>query len=228
MRGSRRLVVGVTTLAAAAAMGGEAHAQSYGFSFNAPGIGGSVVLTYGAATDARYPGAYKITGISGTFSDTNNGLNIVNVPIGSLVPTTRATPDTTNLLAPNEFSRFAVASGLDGPAPSVSYTNLFWPGGAPQTASDYPFFGGFLDIYGLLFEIGGGRVVNLWSDGNLGGGPITYGAAVVTSQMALDYVFDGVTVSVTPEPGSVWLLGVGGVGLVGVFTWRRRRPSAAV
>ena len=222
MKGSRRLVAGLTTLAAATAMGGEARAQTYSFSFNGPGIGGSVVLTYGAARDARYSNAYRITGISGTFTDTNNGLNIVNVPIGSLVPTTRATPDSTNLLAPNEFSRFAVASGLDGPAPSVSYTNLLWPGGSPQTATDYPFSGGFLDIYGLLFEIGGGRVVNLWSDGNLDFGPVTYGAAVVTSERALDYTFAGVTATVTPEPGSLWLLVAGGGGLVGLLTLRRR------
>ena len=33
------------------------------------------------------------------------------------------------------------------------------------SASDYPPHGGFLDIYGLMFNIGGGRVVDFWSNG---------------------------------------------------------------
>ena len=54
----------------------------------------------------------RVTGISGTFSDSNNGLNIVNAPIGPLEPIKHDTPESTNLLAPNDFSRFAVAAGL--------------------------------------------------------------------------------------------------------------------
>ena len=74
----------------------------------------------------------------------------------------------------------AAASTTPGlPAPNngfLSYDNLFYPGGSPQTASDYPFRGGCLDIYGLMFSIGGGRVVNtFWSNGDFsvtGSGPI--------------------------------------------------------
>ena len=36
---------------------------------------------------------------------------------------------------------------------------------AAASASDYPPHGGFLDIYGLMFNIGGGRVVDFWSNG---------------------------------------------------------------
>jgi hypothetical protein len=59
--------------------------------------------------------------------------------------------------------------------------NLFYPGGSPQTASDYPVLGGFLDIYGLLFDIGGSSVNDFWSNGDFSGtgtGPIDYGARV--------------------------------------------------
>lgn len=226
MKTVRRLAASLTMLAAVTTMAGTAHAQTYSFSFSGPGTGGTIVLTYGAATDATYHDAREVTGISGTFFDTNNGLNIVDASIGSLVSVTHATPEPGNLRAPNDFSRFAVASGL--PAQSggfVTYDNLFWPGGSPPTATDYTAHGGFLDIYGLLFEIGGGRVVNLWSNGADDTGAVDYGASVTTSNIALDYVVGGVTTAVTtPEPSALWLVGV---GVVGVLTWRRRTAGAA-
>ena len=172
-------------------------------------------------TDSKYSQAFEVTGISGTFSDSNNGLNIVNAPIGPLEPIKHDTPESTNLLAPNDFSRFAVTADL--PAVNngfLTYDNLFYPGGSPPTASDYPLHGGFLDIYGLLFDIGGGRVVDLWSNGDLSGtgtGPIDYGVAVATPATSLDYVSGGV--SVTPEPNALALLSG---GLLGLLVWRRR------
>jgi hypothetical protein len=199
----------------------QADASTFDFSFTGPGVSGTVQLTYGAATDAKYPQAFEVTGISGTFSDSNNGLNIVNAPISALVPINHATPESTNLLAPNDFSRFAVTTGLPEESNGfMTYDNLFWPGSSPQTGSDYPPHGGFLDVYGLLFNIGGGRVVDFWSNGDLSGtgtGPIDYGVAVATSATALDYVNGGA--SVTPEPGTLTLLGG---GLVGILAWRKR------
>jgi hypothetical protein len=113
-----------------------------------------------------------------------------------------------------------VASGL----PSVNnglltYDNLFWPGGSPQTASDYPPHGGFLDIYGLMFNIGGGEVVDFFSNGAGSNGVVDYGVAVATSSVALDYVAGGVSV---PEPSSLWLLGS---GLLGMIVWRRHAAT---
>ena len=202
-----------------AAIASHAEAGTVVFSFSGPGVSGSLELTYGAATDATYPAALEVTGISGTFSDTNVG--IVNATITSLVAITRDAPEATNLLAPNDFSKFSVASGLTH-QPLLSYDNLYWPAGSPQTASDYPFYGGVLDIYGLLFNIGGGTVVNVWSNGdNSGSGIIDYGVAVATHAAALDYVETGVRQ--VPEPGTLAMLSCGLVILL-----VRRRPSLLV
>ena len=203
---------------------GQASAATINFTFTGPGVSGAVALTYGAAADSKYPQAFEVTGISGFFSDSNNGLNIVSAPITSLEAIRRDPPETSNLLAPRDFSRFAVTAGLpDEDNGSLSFDNLFYPNGSPQTASDYPVHGGFLDIYGLLFDIGGGRVVNVWSNGDFGTGAIDYGVAVATPAKSLDYVGGGVAAS--PEPGAFVLL-AGGLG--GLVTWRRARKSRLV
>lgn len=201
----------------------SAGASTFTFSFAGAGVSGTVNLTYGSATDAKYSHAYEVTGISGTFTDTNNGLSIVNQAIGPLVTVNHSTPTPTNLLAPADFSKFTVAAGL--PAQSggaLTYDNLFYPGGSPQTANDYALHGGFLDIYGLMFSVGGGRVLDFWSNGDLTGsgtGPIDYGYVLATSATALDGVSGGVVI--TPEPGSLCLCGVG--LLLALHEWRRRK-----
>ncbi len=211
----KKLVVSATLLFAAS-LSSQANASTVGFSFAGPGVSGTIDLTYGTNTDAKYPQAFEVTGVSGFFSDSNNGLNIVNAPLGQLEAIRHDTPDSTNLLAPHDFSRFAVAAGTSHG--SLSYDNLFYPGGSPQTASDYPPHGGFLDIYGLLFDIGGGRVVNVWSNGvTSASGVADFGVALATSATSLDYVGGGVAVS--PEPSAFILLGS---GLIMMLAWRRR------
>ncbi len=196
-----------------ASLAPRANADTFQFNFGGSGVSGAVALTYGAATDATYPQAFEVTGISGSFSDTNVG--IINAPIVGIAPIHRAAPEPTNLLAPDDFSRFAVATGTDHG--SLNYDNLLYPGGSPQTATDYPFHGGFVDIYGVLFDIGNGTVVNFWSNGVLPGTHfVDYGVAVATSATALDYVGGGV--AVTPEPGTLWLLGTGSLA---ILLWRR-------
>ena len=185
--------------------------------------------------DSKYPGkGFEITGIGGTFSDA--ALGIVDAPITSLVPISPTAPlDPTNVQAPNDFSHFAVATGLPSDNDGfLTYDNLFWPGGAPVTAPDFDGAGGFLDIYGLMFTLGGntvapGTVVDLFDNGvspttgvNYGG----FGVAVATSTETLAYVAGGVTAT-APEP-STWammMLGFAGLGFAG---YRRSRKAAAV
>lgn len=212
------------------ALVGRAEATTLPIYFSGAGVSGSLVVTIGTTTDATYPNAFEITGVSGVFSDTNNGLNIVDAPVTSLVPINHATPgDPQNVgVAPNDFSMFAVASGLPPVSNGVvTYDNLFWPGGAPPTAWDFDGAGGFLDIYGLMFGIGNDEFVDLFDNGvgafsgiDYGG----YGVAVVTSSAALDYVSAGVAAS-TPEP-STWAMMVLGFASLGFAGYRASRKTA--
>ena len=217
---------------AGVALVGQAHSATMPIKFSGPGVSGSLAITFGAATDAKYPTtAFEITNVTGTFTDTNNGLDIVDASV-SLFPilSPPSAPESTNFLAPHDFSKFAVASGL--PVMSngfVTYDNLFWPGNAPATASDFDGAGEFLDIYGLAFTIGGGVLVDLFNNGvgvhtgiNYGG----FGVVVANADNALDYVSEGVAAS-TPEP-STWAMMVLGFAGLGFAGYRASRKAAAI
>jgi hypothetical protein len=203
--------------------------------FSGPGVSGSLVVTIGTTTDATYPNALEITGVSGTFTDTNPGADIVNASITGLQAINHATPgDPQNIgVAPNDFSMFPVASGLPPISNGViTYDNLFWPGGASPTAWDYFGDGSFLDIYGLAFTISGGDLVDLFSNGvGFGinpGDTNVFGVVVATPAAAVDYVANGVAAS-TPEP-STWammVLGFAGLGFAGYRKSRKRGPVTA-
>ena len=214
------------TLLAAA----PATAATYAFDFSGSGVSGSVNLTYAANPDTGVlpgtspnpvdpVGSYVVTGISGSFSDANIG--IANAAITGIVASNPGQPSPTNLRAPHSFGFYLIASGVttpDGTSPGLSYDNLFYPAGSPQTASDYPFHGGIFDIYGVVFTIAGGNAVNLWSNGDMGRG-VSYGIGVTDGQTLLDYA-GAVSVAAVPEPKS-WTLMIAGFGLVGAAMRRR-------
>jgi hypothetical protein len=231
----KRICLAMAAVAAMATV--EARADVVGIQLGgAGGISGTVVVSYGHASDSKYlDQGFKITGVSGTFSDAT--LGIFDAPITSLVPSSPTPPLDTNppnTLAPHDFSHFAVANGLPvGSHGFITYDNLFWPDGAPPTATNFDGAGGFLDIYGLLFTIGGtapaGTVVDLFNNGvspttgfNYGG----FGVVVATSADQLDSVMGGVTAT-APEP-STWammILGFAGLGFAG---YRKSRKAAGI
>ncbi len=74
-----------------------------------------------------------------------------------------------------------------------------------------------------MFNIGGGKVVDFWSNGNFSGGapgPVNYGVAVATADAALDFVDGGV--AAIPEPSSYALI-LAGLGVLGSVVRRPKR-----
>jgi hypothetical protein len=157
------------------------------------------------------PGAFRITGVTGVFSDSNIG--ILNAAITGLVPINpeNERDPVFDPLVPTSLS--FVDSGL-------SYNNLYFPDGSPIDC-DFPFLGTFLDVFGTAFTIAGGDTVNFWGDGNYLFGPLTYGVGVADGATVLDYQFSGISGSV-PEPLT---LSIFGAGLIGAFVARRRRKA---
>ncbi|MCW6506983.1 hypothetical protein [Lichenifustis flavocetrariae] len=211
-------------------------AQTLNLSFSGPGVAAALTLTVspdlntgplGTSPNQYDPvGSYTINSVSGTFSDTNNGLGITNATITGFAKLNQVDPEHGNLLAPARFSLFTVANGVDDgsghPSPGLHYDNLFYPSGSPQTATDYPFHGGAFDIYGLVFTIAGGDAVNLWSNGNTPGG-LNYGVAVTDGTDVLDYTSG---VSAVPLPSSAPMFGAALFGLAG-FSYAAKRKKAA-
>lgn len=222
----------VAALGLAVAISAPTSAATFAFDFAGSGVSGSVTLTYEANPKAGGPlgtspnvfdplGSFVVTGATGSFTDMNLG---ISTNITGVVASNPDNPEPTNLLAPASFGHYIVAHGVPGPgglAPGFSYDDLFYPGGSPQTASDYPFHGGFLDIYGLVFSTSGGVAVNFWSNGDFGGGA-TYGAGVTDGTDVLDYVGD-IEARAVPE-SETWAMMVAGFGLVG-GAMRSRRKS---
>lgn len=219
-----------------------AHASSADITFFAPGVTGSLVLTYDTTpttanpdpTDPKYSTspdlAYRLTGISGTFSDSNNGLNL-DAAITGLVAVQPTSPgDPGNTGAPHDFSFLDPIFDPNHVMPSanlvpgtnfyaLSYDNLYWPNGAPTTAwVGYPFGGGPLDVYGLMFTIAGGDKVNVWFNG-----PQTtaFGYAVVGTNV--DGAMIGLDYGAAPEPSTWAMMALGFVGL-GLAGYRQNRP----
>jgi hypothetical protein len=237
----KQLALGAALAALSFSSGAAATDATYNLSGS--GISGSITLSYspnpntgplGTSPNAYDPvGSYIITGVSGSFSDANIGLT--NVPITGVVPSSPASPTSGNLLAPHSFGFYPVIGGLPNPqgvtVAGLSYDDLYYPGGSPQTATDYPFHGGVLDIYGVVFTLLGGDAVNLWSNGNMGQG-VTYGAAVTngTRQDNRTGLLDrqgGLMLTAGPEPAT-WTMLILGFCAIGVALRRRNaRPAHA-
>ena len=161
----------VAVLIATLAVGLRADAGMVNFGFSGAGVSGSGILTFGADTVANDPiGAYAISGISGSFTDA--ALNIKNEAITGIVA-----------IAPGPYQGTPFPASLTvltttGLESSISYDNLFYPGGSPVTCATYPGAGGFLDIYGVLFTLANGDSVDLWSTGTF---PMVHRSVMVSA-----------------------------------------------
>lgn len=187
-------------LAIALAIAPGARAGDIRFSFSGGGINSSGIFT---VSPTSTPGVEHITAISGSFSDANVGIS--GTITGLYQPVSYTAPAPTIPTGPPAFT----TGGL-------SYDDTFYPGGnSPNNCPDYPFFGGDFDVYGVTFNVSGGYVGGLWSDGNLPGQGLVYGAGDANATTILDNPNHGSGVPVAfvatavPEPVSLGLLSIG-------------------
>jgi len=208
MRGGNAVLHIVLILGVVLGTGMTARADTYSFSFSGNGINSSGGFT---VEPTGTPGWYQFTSISGVYSDTSDGIS------GTITGLeTAPLPGAPPFLPP----------GLS--TAGFGFDNLFFPGGSPSVCTDYPFFGGVLDVYGVVFDLSDGGSVDLWSNGVIPTVGLQYNVADALGTTILNYpnpdVGQGVVVDLsvapTPEPGSLLLLAT---ALPGMAVLTRRR-----
>jgi len=124
------------------------------------------------------------------------------------------------VLFPVSLSDFGVSNRPNPQEPFLSYDNLFYPSEkSPLDCPQYPFAGGYLDIYGIMFKLANGDSVDVWSNGVQPGISLNDGATVVDGSTAIIDSQSGGLAGSVPEPGSCLLLAA---GLVGSLVVRKR------
>ncbi len=189
-------------------------ASEFGFSFSGGGITASGTISTGGPGPSA--GSQEVTNITGTYRDANDGIN------GSI----------TGLYQPASYS---IAHGSVGYAfndpNNISFDDLFYPAAnSPNVCGPgYPWIGGAFDVFGVLFDVTGGYVAALWSNGDVDGGPIIYASGNANRAGILDNpgptngVLGEFSFSAVPEPGSVVLIGVGLLGFALAYARKRVR-----
>lgn len=172
-----------------------------------------------------------------TITDATGMFN--GVAITGLEPLNYEPPPPNETKIPHAYSLFSIPGY--GDHDGVSYDNLFYPDGSPQICyidADgqghpgfvFPFYGGFLDLMGIMFQLEDGSRLDLWSfgvvDPKLGVFPpfvsgLTYGLKLIQPNEDGTWTVADMppfAVAHVPEPGFLWLFGA---GLLGLFAWRR-------